>query len=331
MSEILRVENLVKYFPVERSFIERLLTRERRWVHAVDDISFTVRKGEIFTIAGETGCGKTTTGRLILRLIDPTSGKIFFDGIEITKLQGSQLRALRRRIQPIFQDPYASLNPRMKIGDAVKHPLEIHGIAEGKEAKEMALDILSKVGLVPPQRFYNAYPRDLSGGQRQRVAIARAMILKPEFIVADEPVSMIDVSLKASILKLMLEFKKELGLTYLFITHELAVAKYISDRIAVMYLGKIVELGPAKDIFTRPEHPYTKALLAAVPIPNPKRKDRKILIKGEVPPSPINIPKGCRFNPRCPYANEKCRKEEPELREISPDHFVACHLTGEVD
>lgn len=331
MSEILRVENLVKYFPVERSFIERLLTRERRWVHAVDDISFTVRKGEIFTIAGETGCGKTTTGRLILRLIDPTSGKIFFDGIEITKLQGSQLRALRRRIQPIFQDPYASLNPRMKIGDAVKHPLEIHGIAEGKEAKEMALDILSKVGLVPPERFYHAYPRDLSGGQRQRVAIARAMILKPEFIVADEPVSMIDVSLKASILKLMLEFKKELGLTYLFITHELAVAKYISDRIAVMYLGKIVELGPAKDIFTRPEHPYTKALLAAVPIPNPKRRDRKILIKGEVPPSPINIPKGCRFNPRCPYANEKCRKEEPELREISPDHFVACHLTGEVD
>ncbi|HDD64367.1 MAG TPA: ABC transporter ATP-binding protein [Thermoprotei archaeon] len=331
MSEILRVENLVKYFPVERSFIERLLTRERRWVHAVDDISFTVRKGEIFTIAGETGCGKTTTGRLILRLIDPTSGKIFFDGIEITKLQGSQLRALRRRIQPIFQDPYASLNPRMKIGDAVKHPLEIHGIAEGKEAKEMALDILSKVGLVPPERFYNAYPRDLSGGQRQRVAIARAMILKPEFIVADEPVSMIDVSLKASILKLMLEFKKELGLTYLFITHELAVAKYISDRIAVMYLGKIVELGPAKDIFTRPEHPYTKALLAAVPIPNPKRRDRKVLIKGEVPPSPINIPKGCRFNPRCPYANEKCRKEEPELREISPDHFVACHLTGEVD
>lgn len=331
MSEILRVENLVKYFPVERSFIERLLTRERRWVHAVDDISFTVRKGEIFTIAGETGCGKTTTGRLILRLIDPTSGKIFFDGIEITRLQGSQLRALRRRIQPIFQDPYASLNPRMKIGDAVKHPLEIHGIAEGKEAKEMALDILSKVGLVPPERFYHAYPRDLSGGQRQRVAIARAMILKPEFIVADEPVSMIDVSLKASILKLMLEFKKELGLTYLFITHELAVAKYISDRIAVMYLGKIVELGPAKDIFTRPEHPYTKALLAAVPIPNPKRRDRKILIKGEVPPSPINIPKGCRFNPRCPYANEKCRKEEPELREISPDHFVACHLTGEVD
>ena len=330
MSEIIRVEDLVKYFPVERSFIERLLTRERKWVHAVDGISFTIRKGEIFTIAGETGCGKTTTGRLILRLIDPTSGRIFFDNIEITKLRGSQLRPLRRRIQPIFQDPYASLNPRMKIGDAVKHPLEIHGIAEGKEAKEMALDMLAKVGLVPPERFYNTYPRDLSGGQRQRVAIARAMILKPEFIVADEPVSMIDVSLKASILKLMLQFKEELGLTYLFITHELAVAKYISDRIAIMYLGKIVELGPARNILTEPKHPYTKALLAAVPVPNPERRGRGIPIRGEVPPSPIEIPEGCRFNPRCPYADEICKKEEPKLQEVSPGHLAACHFVEEI-
>lgn len=328
MTELVRVENLKKYFPLEKTFIEKLLTRERKWIKAVDGISFTIKRGEIFTLAGETGCGKTTTGRLILRLIEPTSGKIFYDNMDITALKGAKLREFRRRVQPIFQDPYASLNPRMKIGDAVKHPLEIHGVVSGREAKEAALEMLAEVGLTPPEKFYNLYPKDLSGGQRQRVAIARAMILKPEFIVADEPVSMIDVSLKASILRLMLKFKEELGLTYLFITHELAIAKYISDRIAVMYLGKIVEMGAAKRIFTDPLHPYTKALLSAVPIPNPEKRGRKIPIKGEVPISPINVPSGCRFNPRCLLASEKCLEKEPLLVEVEKDHFVACHLVS---
>jgi len=315
MVELVRVENLKKYFPLEKTFIEKLLTRERKWVKAVDGISFTIRRGEIFTIAGETGCGKTTTGRLILRLIEPTSGKIFYNDVDITALKKAELRDFRRRVQPIFQDPYASLNPRMKIGDAIKHPLEIHGVASGREAREEALKMLAEVGLTPPEKFYNLFPKDLSGGQRQRVAIARAMILKPEFIVADEPVSMIDVSLKASILRLMLKFKEELG-------------KYISDRIAVMYLGKIVEMGPARRILTDPLHPYTRALLSAVPVPNPEKKGRKIPIKGEVPVSPINVPSGCRFNPRCPLASEKCLKEEPLLIEVEKDHFVACHLVS---
>ncbi len=328
MVELVRVENLKKYFPLEKTFIEKLLTRERKWVRAVDGISFTIRQGEIFTIAGETGCGKTTTGRLILRLIEPTSGRILYDGMDITALKGAELREFRRRVQPIFQDPYASLNPRMKIGDAVKHPLEIHGVASGGEAREEALRMLAEVGLTPPEKFYNLYPKDLSGGQRQRVAIARAMILKPEFIVADEPVSMIDVSLKASILRLMLKFKEELGLTYLFITHELAIAKYISDRIAVMYLGKIVEMGPAKKILTEPLHPYTRALLSAVPVPNPERRGRKIPIKGEVPVSPIDVPVGCRFNPRCPLAGRECLKKEPLLTEVEKGHMVACHLVS---
>jgi len=325
VEEILRVENLKKYFPLERSFIERLLTRKRRYVRAVDGISFSVRRGEIFTLAGETGCGKTTTGRIILRLEEPTSGKVFFDGTDITQLRGEELRRLRRRIQPIFQDPYASLNPRMRVGDAIKDPLEIHGIAEGEEARKMVLEMLEKVGLTPPKKFYNLYPRDLSGGQRQRVAIARAMILRPELVVADEPVSMIDVSLKAAILELMLKFKEELGLTYLLITHDLAVARYVTDRIAVMYLGKIVEQGTADQVFDNPLHPYTKALMIAIPTPKPKRR-RKIPIRGEVPLSPVNVPPGCRFHPRCPYATEKCRREEPPLVEVEKGHLVACWL-----
>ena len=323
MGDILVVENLKKYFPLEKSFVERLLTRKRRWVRAVDGISFTVRRGEIFTLAGETGCGKTTTGRMILGLEKPTEGRIFFDGTEITSLPEKEMRRLRRRIQPIFQDPYASLNPRMKVGDAVKHPLEIHKIAEGEEARKLALEMLEKVGLTPPEKFYNLYPRDLSGGQRQRVAIARAMILKPEFVVADEPVSMIDVSLKAAILELMLKFKEELGLTYLLITHDLAVARYVTDRIAIMYLGKIVEIGPADEVFENPAHPYTRALIKAIPVPKPV-KEKKIPIRGEVPPSPVDVPPGCRFHTRCPLATEECRRVEPELVKVGPEHYAAC-------
>ncbi|MBO3799150.1 MAG: ABC transporter ATP-binding protein [Thermoproteota archaeon] len=324
-TEIVRVENLKKYFPVEKSFLEKLLTRTRGFIRAVDDITFSVLRGEVFTLAGESGCGKTTTGKIILGLVPPTSGRVFFRDREITNLKPEELRLLRRRMQIIFQDPYASFNPRMKIGDAIGHPLEIHGLASGLEKRKKVLSMLERVGLTPPEQFIELYPHQLSGGQRQRAAIARSLILNPEFIVADEPVSMIDVSLRTTIIDLMLDLKRELQLTYLFITHDLAVAKYISDRVAIMYLGKIVEMGEKEEIFSNPLHPYTQALLSAIPVPNPDRKRRIIELKGEVP-SAIRIPMGCRFHPRCPFAEEACQKEEPELTVVSASHLVACHL-----
>ena len=324
--EILRVEQLVKYFPVEKSFLEKLLTRSRSFVKAVDNVSFSVRRGEVFTLAGESGCGKSTTGRLIVRLIPPTSGKVFFNNVETTSLGTEDLRVLRRKIQMIFQDPYASLNPRMKIGRAVGHPLEIHGLAKGEEERKKVLDILERVGLTPPEQFIDLYPHQISGGQRQRIAMARSIILEPEFIVADEPVSMIDVSLRMTIIDLMLHLQKVLGLTYLFITHDLAIAKYISDRIAIMYLGRIAEMGEKDEIFSNPIHPYTQALLSAIPVPNPERRRKATELKGEVP-SAINIPPGCRFRSRCPYGEDGCKNVEPDLVEIKPDHFVACHRT----
>jgi peptide/nickel transport system ATP-binding protein len=323
-NEILKVEDLKKYFPVERSFLEKLLTRTRNFVRAVDGVSFVIRKGEVFTLAGESGCGKTTTGKLVLRLMPPTSGKVFFEGHEITGLKPEQMRLMRRKMQIIFQDPYASFNPRMKIGKAVGHPLEIHNLALEAERRKRVLDMLELVGLTPPEQFVELYPHQLSGGQRQRAAIARSLILEPEFVVADEPVSMLDVSLRASIIDLMLDLKRELQLTYLFITHDLAVAKYISDRIAIMYLGKIVEMGDKDEIFSKPLHPYTQALLSAIPVPSPDRRRRSIELKGEVP-SAIRIPTGCRFHPRCPFAEKRCSEEEPELRLVGPNHFVMCH------
>jgi len=322
---MIRVVNLKKYFPVQQSFLERLLSRRIDYIKAVDGVSFEIEKGEVFSIAGESGCGKTTTGRLVARLIEPTEGRIYFGEREITSLRGEDLRRLRRHIQIIFQNPYASLNPRMKIGDNVGHPLEIHGLAYGEEKKRLVMEMLERVGLQPASKFYNAYPHELSGGQRQRVAVARAMILKPDFIVADEPISMIDVSLRARILELMIQLKEELNLTYLFITHDLAVAKYISDRIAIMYLGKIVEIGGKESIFSNPKHPYTEALLSAIPIPDPRVKRKRVKLKGEVP-SPINPPPGCIFHTRCPLAMDICRREEPKLVEIEDGHFVACHL-----
>jgi peptide/nickel transport system ATP-binding protein len=326
-NEILRVEQLKKYFPVEKSFLERLFARTRSYVKAVDNISYTVNKGEVFTLAGESGCGKSTTGKLIVRLMQPTSGTIFFNQMDITNMSKEKLRLCRRSLQMIFQDPFASLNPRMKIGRAIGHPLEINGLARDAEEQKRVLEILDRVGLTPPEQFINLYPHQLSGGQRQRVAMARSLILRPEFIVADEPVSMIDVSLRTTIIDLMLELRKELELTYLFITHDLAIAKYISDKIAIMYLGKIVELGEKHEIFSNPLHPYTQALMLAIPVPNPERKRASVELKGEVP-SAINIPSGCRFHTRCPYAEEKC-EVEPELIAVKPNHFVACHRIEE--
>jgi len=314
-----------KYFPVQKSFLEKIITGKTSYVKAVDDISFSVKSGEVFTLAGESGCGKTTTGMLLALLIPLTSGEIFFDGQNLTKLRSEDLRAMRKKIQIVFQDPYSSLNPRMKVGKAVGHPLEINDVASGSGMRKIVLDMLEKVGLSPPEKFYDLYPHQLSGGQRQRIALARSIIMNPKFIVADEPVSMIDVSLRTTIINLMLDLRKELGLTYVFITHDLAVAKYISDRIAIMYLGKIVEIGKKRRIFEDPLHPYTKALISAIPVPDPESKRNVIDLEGEIP-SAINIPSGCRFHTRCPFVFDKCPIEEPSLKEKGKNHRVACHL-----
>jgi len=322
---LVEVRGLKKWFPVQTSFIETLLARKLDYVRAVDGISFDIQRGEVFGLAGESGSGKTTTGRLILRLVEPTEGEIRFDGQDILSLSGEEMRRLRRRMQVIFQDPYASLNPRMKIGDGIGHALEIHGIAHGAAKRERVINLMEKVGLTPAAMLYDKYPHQLSGGQRQRAVIARALIMTPELIVADEPIAMADVSVRALLLELMIRLKEEMELTYLFITHDLATAKYICDRIAIMYLGKIVEMGQLKDVYSSPLHPYTQALLSAVPVPDPHIRREKVLPKGEIP-NPINPPSGCRFHPRCPHAMDICGVEEPPLIEVEEGHQVACHL-----
>jgi peptide/nickel transport system ATP-binding protein/oligopeptide transport system ATP-binding protein len=313
------VKNLKKFFPVKTGIIQRVSA----YVQAVDDVSFDVKAGETLGLVGESGCGKTTVGRTVLRLIEPTSGSVEFDGKDILKLSGGDLKTVRRDMQIIFQDPYASLDPRVRIGDSVMEGLEIHKIGNKKDRYQMAIDTLKKVGL--EEYHARRYPHEFSGGQRQRIGIARALALQPRFIVCDEPVSALDVSIQSQVLNILKDLQEEFGLTYLFIAHNLGVVEHISDRVAVMYLGKIVELTHRDELFRNPLHPYTRALLSAIPIPDPTLKRTRTILKGDVP-NPVNPPKGCRFHPRCPIAVKHCAKEEPAFVEKSPGHSVACWL-----
>jgi peptide/nickel transport system ATP-binding protein len=326
MSELLmNVQNLRKWFPVRMGFFQSLVGRRQLYVRAVDGISFSVKAGEIFGLAGESGSGKTTTGRVLLRLTEPTGGKIFFKGADVARIKESKLKAFRRKMQIIFQDPYESLDPRKIIYSIVQEPLSIQGTI-GKEAEDRIYNVMEDVQLFPPEQFLFRFPHELSGGQRQRVAVARAIVLNPEFIVADEPVSMLDVSTRAEILSLMTGLRDKYNVAFLYITHDLALARYICDSIAIMYLGKIVEMGSTDAALGKPLHPYTKALIAAVPIPDPTSRRVEVVLKGEIP-SPVNPPSGCRFHTRCPVMmGEICRKERPRLVEIEKGHYVACHL-----
>jgi len=320
---MLTVTNLKKYFPVEKGFLDKLLTLQKSFVRAVDDISFSIKREDILGLVGESGSGKSTTARLCLRLTEPTSGSIVIEGVDLAKLRGEELRRFRKNMQLISQDPNASLNPRIKVGQAIRHALFYQRVGSPSEQIERTRAMLERVGLKPWSNFYNRFPHELSGGQRQRVVIARALVLHPKFVVADEPIAMVDVSVRAQILELMLELKKEFDLTYLFITHDLAMANYVCRSIAIMYLGKIAEMGPKEEVFERPLHPYTLALLSSIPVPDPKAELQRMIPQGEIP-SPINPPKGCRFHPRCPHAQAICSEHEPQLEEIRPNHQVAC-------
>jgi peptide/nickel transport system ATP-binding protein/oligopeptide transport system ATP-binding protein len=314
---LIEVKDLVKYFPVRGGVLQRVIA----WVKAVDGVSFTIRKGETLGLVGESGCGKTTVGRAMLRLVEPTAGSVQFDGTDVLSLRGSSLKSMRRNMQIIFQDPYSSLDPRMTIGESVGEGLRIHGIGTREERRGVVLDTLRKVGL----EAYHAhrYPHEFSGGQRQRIGIARALALRPKFIVADEPVSALDVSIQSQVLNILKDLQEEFHLTYLFIAHNMSVVEHVSDRVAVMYLGKIVELAPQEELFRNPLHPYTQALMSAIPMPDPRLRRQRILLPGDVP-SPLNPPFGCRFHPRCPVAFPHCAVQEPRLAEVSPEHWVAC-------
>jgi peptide/nickel transport system ATP-binding protein/oligopeptide transport system ATP-binding protein len=323
---LVEVRGLVKHFPIVGGVLQRTIAQ----VQAVDGVSFTIRRGETLGLVGESGCGKTTVGRLLLRLIEPTSGEIVFDGTDIARLKGSALKPYRRRMQIIFQDPYASLDPRTPIGDSIGEGLRIHGIGTPSERRRSVQGIMDLVGLAP----YHArrYPHEFSGGQRQRIGIARALVLRPDLVVCDEPVSALDVSIQAQVLNELKALQRELGLTFLFIAHNMGVVEHISDRVAVMYLGKVVELADRQDLFLKPEHPYTAALMSAIPIPDPELRRKRIILKGDVP-SPVNPPPGCHFNPRCQLRAELggptiCVEQEPPLAEVGPGHLCACHFRG---
>jgi oligopeptide transport system ATP-binding protein len=321
---LVQVDNLVMHFPLTQGII---FQRQIGAVRAVDGISFFVEKGETLGLVGESGCGKSTTGRAILQLYQPTGGSVRFADVELTTLKGEALRRMRRRMQMIFQDPYASLNPRMTVGDIIGEPIEVHHLAEGGKKRERVQELLRVVGLNP--YFVNRYPHEFSGGQRQRIGVARALAVEPDFIVCDEPISALDVSIRAQIINLLEELQGKFDLTYLFIAHDLSVVRHISDRVAVMYLGKIVELADRKELYEHPLHPYTQALLSAVPIPDPKVevKRRRIILTGDVP-SPVNPPSGCRFHTRCWKAQKICAEVDPEFIEHAPRHWAACHFPG---
>jgi oligopeptide/dipeptide ABC transporter ATP-binding protein len=316
---VVDVSDLKKHFPVKKGLLRRTVGQ----VYAVDGVSFSIGEAETLGLVGESGCGKSTVARTVLRLLEPTAGEIRIEGHDITRLGKGELRPYRRQMQMVFQDPFSSLNPRMSAGDIVGEPLQVHGIAHGKEKNKLVGEIFDQVGLRRSQM--NAFPHEFSGGQRQRISIARALSLNPRLIVADEPVSALDVSIQAQVINLMMDLQREKRLSYLFIAHDLAVVEHISHRIAVMYLGKIVEYADKETLFTKPLHPYTEALLSAVPVPNPKLKRQKRLLQGDVP-SPINPPPGCAFHTRCPYAEARCKIDTPVLREIAPGHGVSCHL-----
>jgi len=321
---LLDVRHLKQYFPVTRGLI---IQKKIADIKAVDDISFQVHRGETLGLVGESGCGKTTTGRSILQLNDITSGEVLYEGVDLTKLKPSQMRPIRRKMQLIFQDPYASLNPRMSVGEIIGEPLVVHNLSRGRELRERVEEIMRIVGLNP--YFASRYPHEFSGGQRQRIGIARALAVEPDFIVCDEPISALDVSIQAQIINLLEELQEEFGLTYLFIAHDLSVVRHISDRVAVMYLGKLVEVASRAEIYENPLHPYTKALLSAVPIPDPAVEARRerILLTGDVP-SAMRPPPGCNFHTRCPIAIDYCKQALPELREVGGNHLVACHRVG---
>jgi oligopeptide transport system ATP-binding protein len=323
---LLEVRHIKKYFPIRKGLLQREVAR----VHAVDDVSFSVREGETLGLVGESGCGKTTLGRTIVRLLEPTAGELLFRGRQIESLGAGRLRPLRREMQMVFQDPYASLNPRKRVGSIIGDPLKIHNIGDKRERKAQVEELLDTVGLSP--EHYNRFPHEFSGGQRQRIGIARALALRPKLIVADEPVSALDVSIQSQMLNLLEDLQNEFQLTYIFIAHDLGVVRHVSDRIAVMYLGKLVELSPAEELYQRPIMPYTEALLSAVPIPDPElaRARERIVLEGDVP-SPINPPSGCRFHPRCRYATQVCRDVEPPLVDYGSGHLAACHHPLNVD